>query len=161
MIVDVYLDRAELVNGDIVKREVVDHPGGVGILPIDSDLNCYLVRQYRYPAQQEMLEIPAGKLERGEEHFSCAVRELSEETGFSADRYDYCGKVFTSPGFSNEVLHIYLATGLHAGESHPDEDEFLNIVTVPLRELAEMADRGEITDAKTVIAILVASKRYL
>lgn len=161
VIVDVFLDKAELVNGSIVKREVVDHPGGVGILPIDEDNNCYMVRQFRYPFQREMLEIPAGKLERGEEHYSCAVRELSEETGFTADEFIYCGVTCTSPGFSTEVLHVYLARGLHQGECHPDDDEFLNVEKYPLAELLEMVKRNEIKDAKTIIAILMASERLL
>lgn len=161
VIVDVYLDKAQLVNGDIVKREVVDHPGGVGILPIDDDNNCYMVTQFRYPIQKTMLEIPAGKLERGEEHYSCAVRELSEETGFTADEFIYCGVTTTSPGFSTELLHVYIAKGLHSGQSHPDDDEFLNVVKYPLTELREKVMSNEITDAKTIIAILMASQKYL
>ena len=161
VIVNVYLDRAELINGDIVKREVVDHPGGVGILPIDDELNCYMVKQFRYPIGQEILEIPAGKLERGEDHYVCAVRELSEETGFSADNFKYFGKTVLSPGYSTELLHIYIATGLHAGQSHPDEDEFLNVVKYPLKELKSMVMSGEISDAKSIIAILVASDKLL
>jgi len=161
VIVDVFLDRAELINGSVVKREVVDHPGGVGILPVDENNNCYLVRQFRYPFQREMLEIPAGKLERGEEHYSCAVRELSEETGFTADEYIYCGETCTSPGFSTEVLHVYIAKGLHYGNAHPDDDEFLNVEKYHLSELLNMVKRNEIKDAKTIIAILMASEALL
>ena len=161
VIVNVYLDRAELVNGKIVKREVVDHPGGVGILPVDEDLNCYMVKQYRYPVQCEMLEIPAGKLERGEYHGDCAVRELEEETGFTADSMEYFGKTVLSPGYSTEALHIYIATGLHAGKSHPDENEFLNVYKYPLKELVEMVADGEISDAKSIIAILAAARKML
>ena len=161
IIVDVNLDHAKLVDGRIVKREVVDHPGGVGILPIDADLNCYMVKQYRYPMQSEMLEIPAGKLERGEDHKHCAVRELSEETGFSADNLYYYGKAALSPGYSTELLHIYIATGLHEGEKHLDDGEFLNVYKYPLNQLKDMVLKGEISDAKTIIAILVASNMYL
>ena len=154
VIVDVYLDHASLIDGKIVKREVVDHPGGVGIIPVDSDENCYMVRQFRYPTNQMLLEIPAGKLERGEDHYDCAVRELSEETGFTCDNLSYLGYFYTSPGFSNEVLHLYLATGLHEGEAHPDEGEFLNLEKIPLKDLVKDIMSGEIIDAKTVIGIL-------
>lgn len=157
-IVTLRKDRVELVNGATANREVVDHPGGVTILPVDDAGWCYMVRQYRYPMGRAMLEAPAGKLERGEEHFPAAVRELSEETGFSAEQMVYLGPAVSSPGFCNEVLHIYLALGLHSGECHPDEDEFLNVEKYPLTELVEMAMRGEIDDAKTVIAVLKAEK---
>lgn len=158
IIVDVYLDQAELADGRIAKREVVKHPGGVTILPIDEEGNCFMVRQYRYPAGQVMLEAPAGKLEYGEDHRECAVRELSEETGLTADEFLYMGAFYTSPGFSTEKLHIYLALGLHAGKSHPDDGEFLNVEKIKLSELVQMVTDGTIEDAKTVVAILRAEK---
>lgn len=158
VIVKVRLDKAELINGDIVKREVVEHPGGVTVLPVDEDGNCYMVRQFRYPFQRMMLEAPAGKLEYGEDPRDCAVRELSEETGFSADEMIYLGACCTSPGFSTEVLHIYLALGLHAGESHPDEDEFLDVEKHSLTELSEKVMSGEIDDGKTIVTVLKAEK---
>ncbi|MDY4486719.1 MAG: NUDIX hydrolase [Candidatus Limivicinus sp.] len=158
IIVRVRLDDAELYTGKVVKREVVEHPGGVTILPVDEEGSCYMVRQFRYPFGRMMLEAPAGKLEYGEDHRECAVRELSEETGFTADELIYMGKCCTSPGFSTEVLHIYLALGLHAGESHPDQDEFLNVEKIPLHELSRMVMAGEIDDAKTIVAVLKAEK---
>lgn len=158
VIVNVRLDKAELINGDVVKREVVEHPGGVTVLPVDEDGNCYMVRQFRYPFQRMMLEAPAGKLEYGEDPRDCAVRELSEETGFSADEMIYLGACCTSPGFSTEVLHIYLALGLHAGESHPDEDEFLDVEKHSLAELSEKVMSGEIDDGKTIVAVLKTEK---
>ena len=158
IIVRVRLDDAELYTGKVVKREVVEHPGGVTILPVDEDGSCYMVRQFRYPFGRMMLEAPAGKLEYGEDHRECAVRELSEETGFTADELVYLGGCCTSPGFSTEVLHIYLALGLHAGESHPDQDEFLNVEKIPLHELSRMVMAGEIDDAKTIVAVLKAEK---
>ena len=160
IIVRVRLDDAELYTGKVVKREVVEHPGGVTILPVDEEGSCYMVRQFRYPFGRMMLEAPAGKLEYGEDHRDCAVRELSEETGFTADELVYLGGCCTSPGFSTEVLHIYLALGLHAGECHPDQDEFLNVEKIPLSELSRMVMAGEIDDAKTIVAVLKA-ERYL
>ena len=158
IIVRVRLDDAELYTGKVVKREVVEHPGGVTILPVDEEGNCTMVRQFRYPFGRMMLEAPAGKLEYGEDHRECAVRELSEETGFTADELVYLGGCCTSPGFSTEVLHIYLALGLHAGECHPDQDEFLNVEKIPLSELSRMVMAGEIDDAKTIVAVLKAEK---
>ena len=158
IIVRVRLDEAELHTGKHVKREVVEHPGGVTVLPVDSEGNCYLVRQFRYPFGKMMLEAPAGKLEKGEEPLVCGIRELSEETGFTADEMIDLGRCCTSPGFSTEVLYLYLALGLHAGESHPDQDEYLNVEKIPLKELAERVMRNEIDDGKTIVAILKAEK---
>ena len=160
LIVNVRLDRAELCDGRIARREVVEHPGGVCIMPVDDEGCCYMVRQFRYPPQKVMLEVPAGKLEYGEDHYGCAVRELSEETGFTADKLVYLGGYYTSPGFCTEKLHIYLALGLHAGESHLDDGEFLNVEKIPLETLTDMVMNGEIEDAKTAIAIL-QTRRYL
>ena len=158
VIVTVRLDSAKLHNGKIVKREVVEHPGGVTMLPVDGDGNCYMVRQFRYPFGHMMLEAPAGKLEYGEDHRDCALRELSEETGFTADELVYLRACCTSPGFSTEVLHIYLALGLHAGDCHPDQDEFLNVEKYRLSELSKMVMDGEIDDGKTIVAVLKAEK---
>lgn len=156
VIIDVTLDNAELVTGKRVKREVVHHPGGIVVLPIDSEGNCYCVRQFRYPFGRVMLEAPAGKLETEENHLQCAIRELSEETGFTADEMIYLGGVCTSPGYSTEVLHIYLALGLNAGKSHPDDGELLSVEKHHIDELYKLVMSGEIDDAKTVIAVLKA-----
>ena len=160
VIVDVTLDEAELCSGSVAKREVVHHPGGVAVLPLDADGSCYMVRQYRYPVGDVVLEIPAGKLDRGEEHMVCAVRELSEETGLRAQEYVDLGCFYTSPGYSDEIIHVNLAMGLQKGESHPDEDEFLRVEKISLERLTELAMDGSIIDAKTVIAVLKA-RRYL
>lgn len=160
VIVTVTLDHAELCDGRIALREVVHHSGGVSVLPVDEDGNCYMVRQFRYPAGMTMLEIPAGKREKGEEPLACAVRELSEETGFEAERLVDLGHFYATPGYCSEVIYVYLATGLHPGKSHPDDGEFLNVEKIPLDTLCEMAMRGELIDAKTVIAVLKA-KRFL
>ena len=158
IIVDVHLDNVRLSDGSKARREVVEHPGGVTILPVDEAGNCYMVRQFCYPAGHMMLEAPAGKLEYGEDHRECAVRELSEETGFTADELIYLGGFYTSPGFSSELLHVYLALGLHAGESHLDEGEFLNVEKHSLQALEQMIMNNEIEDAKTIIAVLKAEK---
>jgi len=158
IIVKVKMDKVELVDGSITRREVVEHSGGVTVLPVDDEGNCYMVRQFRYPAGRMMLEAPAGKLEKGEDPFECAVRELSEETGFTADKFINLGDNYTSPGFSTEVLHIYLALGLHEGESHPDEGEFLNVEKFSLKELKKLVMENKICDGKTIIAILKASQ---
>ncbi len=158
VIVNVRLDHAELCDGKVVKREVVEHPGGATILPIDDDGYCYCVRQFRYPFQKELLEAPAGKLSPGEDPKECAVRELSEETGLTADEIICLGEDYTSPGISTETLHIYLARGLHKGPSHPDEGEFLSVEKHHIDELTQLVMDGEISDGKTVIAVLKAKR---
>ncbi len=158
IIVEVTLDDAALHTGAKVKREVVHHPGGVTVLPVDEEGNCYMVRQFRYPFGRMMLEAPAGKLEYGEDPLACAVRELSEETGFAADEMIYLGGLCTSPGYSTEVLHLYLALGLHAGESHPDENEFLNVEKHSLQSLLDQVMANQLNDGKTVTALLKAER---
>ena len=158
IIVRVRLDEAELHTGKHVKREVVEHPGGVTVLPVDEEGNCYLVRQFRYPFGRMLLEAPAGKKEPGEEPLHCALRELSEETGLEPGELIDLGTCYTSPGYSTEVLYVYLALGLKAGKSHPDQDEYLNVEKIPLKTLSERIMRNEIEDAKTVVAVLKAEK---
>lgn len=155
-IVKVLLDQAELPNGKLASREVVLHPGGVAILPLDENGMVTLVQQYRYPFHQVLLELPAGKLDQGEDHKVAAVRELEEETGYQAKTLTYMGCILASPGFCNEKLHMYLAQGLTQRENHPDEDEFLNIVKLPFAKLVEQVMDGTIEDAKTVAATLKA-----
>lgn len=156
VIVDVRLDRIELPNGRPATREVVSHPGGVAILPLHDDGTVTVVRQFRYPFGRVITELPAGKLERGEDHRVCALRELEEETGYTPATLTYMGALLSSPGFTDEVLHMYLARGLKPGECHPDEDEFLERDRVPLGELVKEVMGGTIQDAKTVAAVLKA-----
>ena len=160
VIVRVKLDEVQLPNGKEARREVVEHPGGVAILALDREDNVAVVRQYRYPFHRVLLELPAGKLEPGEDPRVCGVRELEEEVGLVADEFIYLGGLYLSPGYSNEVLHLYLARGLRQGACHPDEDEFLEGERIPFARLVDMVMADEIHDAKTVAAVLKA-KVYL
>jgi len=160
IVVNVRRDVAELQNGRTSQREVVEHPGGVGIVPLTEDNKVLMVRQYRYPMEEELLEIPAGKLGKGEDPFGCAVRELSEETGCVAGRYVDLGAMYPSPGFCRETLYIYLALDLKYGEMHLDENELLSVEAVGIDDLVEMIMRNELPDAKSIIGILKA-KEYL
>lgn len=155
-IVKLNLDQARLPNGTLASREVVYHPGGVAVLALDEDDTVTLVRQYRYPIGQELVELPAGKLDHGaeEDRLLGAKRELSEETGLEAEEWTYLGYTLASPGFCNEALHMYLARGLSRSQQHPDEDEFLDVITMPFAQLVEQVMDGTITDAKTVATTL-------
>ena len=155
-ILSLHVDQVQLPNGKTSFREVVEHVDGVAILALDDRNNVLTVTQYRYVFGRPLLEIPAGKLERGEDPLVCAVRELGEETGFTAGRIVPLGAYHSSPGFSSERLYIYLALDLSRGEAHPDEGEFLDLVKLPFSELLAMVKRGEISDGKTAIAALQA-----
>lgn len=154
IIVNVTMDMIELPNGQRSMREVVEHPGGVCVVALDEEDMVTVVRQFRFPMKKHLLELPAGKLEPGEEPFPAAVRELSEETGLSAATWTDLGFIYTSPGFSTEKLYLYLATDLTQGQAHPDPNEFLDVEKRPLQELADMVMSGEIADGKTVAGIL-------
>jgi len=157
------LDEALLPNGKTALREVCEHVGGVGVLPIDRNGNVLLVRQFRYPYDTEMLEIPAGKLDHGEAESiaDCGARELKEETGCTAARMVPLGCVYPSPGFLTEVVHLFAALDLTDGEMQPDEDEFVELVRLPLAEVEAMVERDEIRDAKTVVALYRAKLKGL
>jgi len=150
-------DIVEVPGGAHAVREVVDHPGGVGIIPVDDKGNVMMVRQFRYPIGRVALEIPAGKLEPNEDPRLTAERELSEEVGVTAGKLTYLGHAYASPGFSGEHIHLYLAENLTFGESHPEEDEFLQPERIPLDELVEMALDGRLHDGKSVIGVLRAA----
>ena len=153
-IIRVRLDTVRLPNGKDGIREVVEHPGGVAILAIDSEDRVLLVRQYRYPFERVMTEVPAGKREPGEPPFITAQRELQEEVGATADTWTELGTLIPSPGCYGETLYLYMAQDLHFGATHPDEDEFLEPLRVPLDEAVRQCMDGTLTDAKTVAAIL-------
>lgn len=157
------LDQVELPNGHTAAREVCEHLGGVGVLPIDKDGNIILVRQYRYPYDEIMLEIPAGKLDHGddEDAADCGLRELKEETGCTAGRIVPLGCIYPSPGFLTEVVHLFAALDLTDGEMQPDEDEFVEVVRLPIAEIEAMAERNEIRDAKTLVALYRAKLKGL
>ena len=157
-IVKLYCDSVELENGKTASREVVKHPGGVCIVPLDEDNNVLMVRQFRYPHGRVLLEIPAGKLEYGENHRECGLRELKEEIGCTCDSFEYLGNLIPTPAYDTEVIHMYLARGLHNGEQSLDEDEFLEIEKIPLEKAVEMIMNNEISDAKTQIAILKTAR---
>lgn len=158
VIVDVTLDDVELHDGTRTKREVVHHPGGVTILPVDENGMVYCVRQYRYVFGRMMLEACAGKLEYGEDPQQAALRELSEETGLVCDELISLGEAYATPGYCSEILHIYLALGLHQHEAHPDVGEFVNVEQYHISELVDMVMEGKIKDGKTIIAVLKAAK---
>ena len=146
-----------LPNGKTAPREIARHVGASAVVPVDADGNVWLVKQYRAPIDAVLLEIPAGKLDyKGEDRLQAARRELAEETGLSADSWTHLADIVTTPGFSDEKISLYLARELSAGKSHPDDDEFLNVVKVPLPDLVRSIMRGEVADAKTVCAVMMA-----
>lgn len=156
-IFDIAVCEAELVNGTKVRRDVICHSGGACVLPVYDDGTVTLVKQYRYGVSEVTLEVPAGKLEVGEDPLEAVKRELSEETGCTADEIIFLGKDYSSPAILSEVIYIYLARGLHGGKQHLDDGEFLELVRIPLKEAVDMVMRGEITDGKTQIALLKAA----
>ena len=141
-------------SGNTATREIVEHPGGVCVVPIDDDGNVIMEWQYRRPFDVNVFEIPAGKLTEGEDPLECGKRELEEETGMCAKKYIYMGKILPSPGFCGEIIHMFAALDLYEGKLNRDEDEFMEIVKVPLDKLVGMVLSGEIIDAKTAVAVL-------
>ena len=147
-------DTALLENGKTAEREVVHHHGGACILPYFEDGTICMVRQFRYAMQQELWELPAGKLEKGEDPFEAAKRELGEECGLTADNYISLGQFFPTVGYDTEVIDTGVAPGLHQTQMHLDADEFLTPDRVPLDKAYEMVMSGEIRDGKTIAGIL-------
>lgn len=152
----VFFDEARLPNGQIGTREWIKHPGACAVVPVFENGDVMLVRQFRYPAQQIFWEVPAGKIDSGEPHDKTAFRELEEETGLTAESFRYVGHFYPGIGYSDEVIHIYLAWGLKILEQNMDDDEFLLKERVPFKQAVEMVHNGEINDGKTVVCLLRA-----
>lgn len=155
-VVSLHVDTVELPDGTTSIREVVEHVDGVAVLALDEDNKVLTVTQYRYVFAKPMLELPAGKLDGGEEPRIGALRELKEETGAVPETLESLGKIVLSPGCFGETLHLFLARGLHMGQQHLDEGEFLNVDRIPFDELYRRCMEGDVDDAKTVTAVLKA-----
>lgn len=152
-------DTVKLPNGKEATREWIKHPGASSVLPILPNGNVVLVKQYRYPLGEVTLEVPAGKLDNNEDPLNCAMRELEEETGYLADKIKKMTTIATTVGFSNELIHLYVAEDLSVGKFNPDEDEFLNVVKMPFADALKKIDTGEIVDAKTIISLLLYARK--
>ncbi len=155
-LLNVFADKVELPNGKVASREYIKHPGAVAVVPITQEGNIVLVRQYRYPIGNVLLEVPAGKLDKGEEPDICALRELEEETGYVAKSIKKIASIYTTPGFTDEVIHLYIAENLTLSNPHPDEDEFLDVEIYSKEEIKTMIADGRINDAKSMLALLLA-----
>lgn len=153
-IINLRLDEIELPNGEPATREVVEHPGGVCIAALTNDNHLLFVNQYRYPYKKELLEIPAGKLSPGEDPLECAKRELLEETGAAAEEFRFIGQLYPSPGYCDEIIHMYFAKVNTEGDPQPDNDEFLEVIKIPLEKAVDMVLSGTLADAKTQAAVL-------
>lgn len=151
-------DEILLPNGNKGIREVVRHPGAVCVIPVTDEGEVIFVNQFRYAIGRVTIEVPAGKLEKGEDPTEAALRELSEETGITAGKIESLGAIYTSPAIIDEIIYMYIATDLKQGEQHLDEDEFVNVVKMPLSEAVDMVMHGKIMDAKTETIVLKAEK---
>ena len=158
--IHLFRDEILLPNGNKGVREVIRHPGAVCVIPVTEDGDVIFVNQFRYAFNKVTLEVPAGKLEKGEDPLEAAMRELSEETGLSAKNVVYLGELYTTPALIDEVIHMYLATDLVEGKQHLDDDEFINTLRMPLSEAVQKVMNGEIKDAKTQ-TILLKAEKYL
>ncbi len=158
-LLNVRVDRVRLPSGRETVREVVEHPGAVVIVAVDGAGNVLLVKQYRYAVGRNTVEVPAGTLEHGETPDQAGPRELKEETGYTAGRWDPLASYYSSPGILTEQMHIYLARDLAEGTSEPEGDEDLQLEKLPLGEAVAMVERGEIVDGKTIIGLLLAREK--
>lgn len=162
-VISLDVDRVRFPDGSEGELEMVRHPGASAVVPflddpMDEDPRLLLIRQYRYAAEGYIYEIPAGRLEPGEAPELCAARELREETGYSAERLERLFTMYTTPGFTDERIHLFLATGLTMGEAAREADEFLELVPMPLSRALAMLERGEIQDSKTALGLLYSAR---
>jgi len=153
-------DTLKTPDGRETKFEIIEHGGSVVVIPVDEHGNMYFVRQYRHAGGIDLLELPAGTRDGDEPYEECAAREIREETGMEAGKLQKIGEFFLAPGYSSEFMEVYLATGLKHNPLEADEDEFLSVEKYPVRQAIEMAERGEMPDAKSLAALLMA-KPYL
>ncbi|MBR6385455.1 MAG: NUDIX hydrolase [Ruminococcus sp.] len=151
-------DTVELENGNETIRDVLLHHGGVCVIPVTDNNEIYLVKQFRYPFRTVTREVPAGKLEKGEDHAQCGKRELLEETGCTCTEYIYLGEMYPTPAYNSEITHMYLARGLSFEKQNLDPDEFLDVEKIPLSEAVELVMDGKIKDGKTQVVILKAAR---
>jgi len=153
---DVRQDQVRLPNGKLVQLEIIDHPGAVVLVPVDTSGNIWLIEQFRHAAGENLIELPAGVAEAGESIEECAFRELREETGMSANSLQRIGEFYTAPGYSTEYLIIFLATDLSPDPLSGDEDEFIQVKPTPIDQVFALAESGQIRDAKSLAALLLA-----
>jgi ADP-ribose pyrophosphatase len=153
-VINLRVDTVTTPAGNLATRELVEHPGGVCVVPLFDDKTVIMEWQYRRPFDTNTYEIPAGKLHYGEDPLECGKRELEEETGYCAHKYIYLGKMYPTPGFCGEIVHMYLAMDLYEGKLNRDEDEFMELERVSLSSLVDKVLSGEIVDAKTALALL-------
>lgn len=151
-------DTVELENGNHAVRDVLLHHGGVCVIPVTDENEIFLVKQYRYPFHTTTREVPAGKLEKGENHAECGKRELLEETGCTCDEYIYLGEMLPTPAYNSEVTYMYMARGLHFDKQSLDPDEFLDVEKIPLADAVQLVMDSRIRDGKTQIAILKTAR---
>ncbi len=157
-VVHLYLDTVKLPDGQSTQREVVRHIGAVAVVPIDADGQVVMVKQYRHPAGRVLLEIPAGTLHQDEQPDTCAVRELQEEIGHKPGKLRKIGGIYTAPGYTSEFIHLYMATDLIHSRLDADEDEFLQVVRLPMAEVLAQIQSGAIADGKTISAVLLVKE---
>lgn len=153
-VINLRLDDVRVDNRHLTVREIVEHRGAVAIVALDDEGNILLVRQYRSAAARELLEVPAGTLEQGEDPALCATRELKEETGYLAGKWQLIGYIYSSPGISTEKMYLYVAHQLTLAEASPEEDEAITLEKIPFAEAVQKIESGEIVDAKSIVAIL-------
>lgn len=152
-VITLNVDTVQLPNGVTVDLETIRHPGAAAVVPVKADGTVVLIRQFRHAAGGFIYEIPAGKLAPGEEPIQCAARELEEEVGYRASTFELLSSIFTAPGFADEVIHVYRATGLTKGRQQLDRDEVLDVIEMPLSEAITKIEDGTIRDAKTIVGL--------